>query len=183
MNAGTKIWHAIFATGKVIETLEDRIHINFSGRKIWFKADDPALLVIQKKSAQRGQKKNITLDPILWSRVLCLLSADTNFKMSVSVPPVSEQQVEDEMGEVDNLTIASDSKLAISYDVRYSSDEELIDLLAKMGVESKPFFGQENVSLAHGPRKEFYTALRNANLGGEIKCDTVQSVQELRQPA
>jgi hypothetical protein len=176
---GSKVTHvSLGVTGKITGVSADKITVKFPRRIIVFKCDDPLLEPVQKQSVIRNYR-TFTANPILWDEIVSILKTDPNFKTSVSVSPEDEYLVEDEMGAVENLTVASENKLAISYDVRYSTDEKLVNLLQQVGIESHPFFGSKFISLAHGPRKEFYTALRNE----ESLCNTVPSVQELKQPA
>jgi hypothetical protein len=175
---GNKIKHlSLGAVGRITIATTDRITVKFPERTVVFRQDDPLLEPVQKQRVIRNYR-TFAVNPILWDEIVSILKTDPNFKTSVSVSPEDEYLVEDEMGAVENLTVASENKLAISYDVRYSTDEKLVNLLQQVGIESHPFFGSKFISLAHGPRKEFYTALRNE----ESLCSTVPSVQELKQP-
>lgn len=136
------------------------------GDEFWLPREEFDKRTAVKESKTRVKREHpisrtsFSFNPIIWPRVIEILQSDIEFRMPISTPPIDQIRVEDEISDAEKgMTIATDSKLFISYDVVFSKNEELEILLEQMGVQSKPFFDNDGIRLAHGPRKAFYMKL------------------------
>lgn len=116
----------------------------------------PAVL----RTSRSPQKKFFVLPPEKQTRLVGILRSDPNFAMPISVPPAQEDDVKDEIVNAeDGLTVATSRKLATSYDVVFSANPEIENLLEGSGAYCRPFFSNQDLVLLHGARRDFYFML------------------------
>ena len=108
-------------------------------------------------------RRQLTISPANFVRLCEIWRRDPNFSMPISISPAQEKDVVDEIPSADEgITIASERKLAPSYDVVFSANLEVYALLEESGGHAGPYFDSPDLRVFNGPRKAMYNALLDA---------------------